>query len=232
MDLKRSLTDRKNKLLLFSGPVVASVALFNENTGSTEKIINNLIRYVTYLSSIGVKGFYVHGTTGEGLSLNHEEKKGLTKNWCEVVKKVIPDALLIINVSSCCSNDTLDHVALCQTLDQVDAVACLPPIYHRPKDVDDLVKYLKLVSSVGPDLPLLYYNFPEMTNVNLPMDKLISNALNEIPNFAGLKFTSKNMAELAGLRRCFGTRVKLFAGYEEVSFFSHDCSMKTNMNFL
>ena len=214
---QRSLVERKRKLLSFSGPVVASVSLFNDKNGSVDNTIEDLLQYVSYLTSIGVTGFYVHGTTGEGLSLNHEEKKKLTENWCSVVKKVAPQALLIINISSCCVSDTLDHVSMCQKLDEVDAVACLPPIYHRPKDVEDLVKYMNLVSSAAPELPLLYYNFPEMTNVSLSMVEFVGTALKEMPNFAGLKFTSKNMAELADLRRSYGTQVKLFAGYEEVS---------------
>lgn len=207
---------RKNKILSFSGPVVPPVTLFDQKNGKISPI-EDLSQYVTYLVSIGVKGFYVHGTTGEGLSLNHEEKKKLTKDWCQVIKKQAPDSLLVINVSSCCVDDSLDHASLCQSLPEVDAVAILPPIYHRPADVPNLVKYMKMIASASPELPLIYYNFPEMTNVNFSMLDVVGLALKEVSTFTGLKFTSRNMGELAHLQRTHGNCVKFFAGYAEVS---------------
>ena len=212
-----SLVERKRKVVGFSGPVVAAISIFDDKTGLVPTSVDHLTEYVKYLVSIGVKGFYVHGTTGEGVGLNHEEKKRLTKNWCQAVKKVAPGSLLVINVSSCCINDSQDLAALSATLPEVDAIAVLPPFYHRPRDVTDLVKYLKAVSSAAPSLPIMYYNFPEMTNVTFSMVDFVSAAIDQVPNFVGLKFTSKNMAELAHVQRKFGNEIKVFAGYEEVS---------------
>lgn len=165
---------------------------------------------------IGVKGAYVHGTTGEGVSLGHEEKKSLTKAWLDAraAAKADKDFLLIVNVSSCVVHETLDHAKYCNDLG-VDGIAFLPPFYYRPASVGQLAKYVKVVADAAPDLPLLYYHFPEMTNIDFPLGLFLQQVVNEVPSFAALKYTSKDIVQLTNIQREFGTRVKIFVGYEE-----------------
>ena len=181
-------------------------------------------RYLEYLIQIGVTGAYFHGTTGEGVSIPHEEKKRLTRAWVEARRQLssgnsttaraAASFLLIPNVSSCVTADALDHARLCNEL-AVDAIATLPPFYYRPATPAILTQYLASIAAAAEQTPLLYYHFPEMTHVDFPVREVVDLAIQRIPSFAGLKYTSRDVIQLANLEREFGKRVKVFVGYEE-----------------
>ena len=48
----------------------------------------------------------------------------------------------------------------------VDAILCLPDLFFRPKTVNDLIHYLKIVSASAPSTPLLYYHIPGFTGID------------------------------------------------------------------
>lgn len=158
----------------------------------------------------------MHGTTGEGVSLAHEEKKSLTKAWIDARAKASLDHsfLLMINVTSCVASETLDHAKYCDEKG-VDAIAFLPPFYYRLPSVQHLTKYMSLIASAAPETPLVYYHFPEMTKVDFPLNQLLGHVIEEVPSFTGLKYTCKDIVQLTNIHREFGKRVKLFVGYEE-----------------
>lgn len=107
----------------------------------------------------------MHGTTGEGISLSSEEKKLLNKTWQGILLKKYSKWLAIFNVSATCVEETLDQARHCEKIG-VDAIAVLPPFYYRPASDTELISYLKLVASEAPNTPLIYYHFPNMTQVN------------------------------------------------------------------
>ena len=209
---------RKKKILSYTGAMVAPVTLFDTaNTFEINQDYDALKAYLTYLVSLGSTGLWVHGTTGEGLSLTHEEKKKLTRYWCRLKKEVAPDVTLVINVTSTCLKDTLDHVSFCQSLPEVDAIAVLPSFYYRPADITELVQYVKLVASAAPELPLIFYYNPEKTCVTLSMLDFVSSAIKEVPSFAGIKYAGKNIGELAAIQRIHGKEIQVMVAGGEVS---------------
>lgn len=121
--------------------------------------------YASYLNKNGARGIYAHGTTGEGLSLTNDEKKKLTETWWNEIRSNYPDWLGIFNVSATCITETIDQASYYDQLG-VDAIAVLPPIFYRPANDGQLMKYLKTVSDAAPSTPLIYYHFPSITHVN------------------------------------------------------------------
>ena len=221
---------RKQRVLSFTGAMVAPVTLFDAaNTFEINKDYDALKAYLSYLVSLGSTGLWVHGTTGEGLSLTHEEKKQLTRNWCQAKKELAPDVTLVINVTSTCLKDTLDHVSLCQGLPEVDAVAVLPSFYYRPADIKELVDYVKLVASPAPELPLIFYFNPEKTCVTLSMLDFVSSAIKEVPTFVGIKYAGKNIGELAAIQRIHGKSILVMVAGGEVSMKVKLCNMSNNV---
>ncbi|RWS18362.1 dihydrodipicolinate synthase-like protein [Leptotrombidium deliense] len=155
-----SLSEKKNKILNFKGAVTATCTPYDKNGAINPSMISS---YASHLLKIGVTGVYVHGSTGEGLSLTKDEKLVLTKKWLEVLGG--GNTLTIMNVSATCY---LESIELAKNFEQigVDAIAILPPIYYRPKNAADLVKYLKLIADAAPNTPLVYYHIPILTYVN------------------------------------------------------------------
>lgn len=183
------LRSKKDKVINFHGPVVAAVTPFKQDGSIDETAV---LPYVKYLVGNGVKGFLVHGSTGEGVSLSIDEKKVLTKAWVAAIRNITSEAksklvggepqvvsgkdaitaeirdqsdlLLAINVSATCIKEVQELARLCQQLD-VDMIATLPPFYYKPSDVDSLVRYMRQIWTAAPDIPLLYYHYPEVTGV-------------------------------------------------------------------
>lgn len=106
------------------------------------------------------------GTTGEGVSISLGEKKQLTQAWAEAVRKVTPRVTLVINVSSPVVSESKELAAFCNGLEGVDAIATLPSFYYRAANVDQVVAHLADIATAAPNLPLMYYHFPEMTKVS------------------------------------------------------------------
>ena len=213
--MSKLLASRKSHLLSFKGTVVANVTPLHPDGSVNDSIIGD---YVKHLMKIGVKGAYVHGTTGEGVSLAHDEKIKLTKAWIDACRSSIKSGsdpfLLIINVSSNVVSESKEHAKFCNE-QGVDGIAFLPPFYYRPANVSQLVQYMKGIASAAPDTPLVYYHFPEMTYVDFPLSDVLSQALSHVPSFTGLKYTNKDIVQLTNIQRDFGSKVKIFVGYEE-----------------
>lgn len=102
---------------------------------------------------------------GEGISMNNEEKKNLSKAWQSLLLKKYFKWLAIFNVSATCFEESIDQAKFCNKIG-VDAIAILPPFYYRPANDDELIEYLKSIAMNAPNTPLIYYHFPEMTNVH------------------------------------------------------------------
>lgn len=69
---------------------------------------------------------------------------------------------LYIFKSNRCSNLKARHAES----QRVDSLLCLPDLYYKPKNAQQLVDYLKLIGEAAPNTPLLYYHIPSFTNVN------------------------------------------------------------------
>ncbi|KAI1288032.1 N-acetylneuraminate lyase [Halotydeus destructor] len=216
-----TLQEKKAKLLAFTGPVVAAATPLDDNG---ELALGHLNGYIKHLWDIGVKGVYLHGSTGEGLSLSLAEKKLLTAAWIKGIREVEADMLVIVNASATCMGETKELVNLCSTL-PVDGIAVLPPFYYRPENVDSLVKYLRDVSSFAPNLPLCYYHFPAMTGIVFPLCQLLRKCQTLVPALAALKYTSPDIIELQRIQTAFGATVKFFVGYEETMLPAFACGL-------
>ncbi|RWS11324.1 dihydrodipicolinate synthase-like protein [Dinothrombium tinctorium] len=205
--MSRLLQELRSKILTFEGPVVATVTPSNQTGKINCEIIG---KYASRLRSIGVRGAFIHGTTGEAFTLTNAEKMSLTREWA----KHSHSLLTIINVSSTSASESIEHARLCEEL-AVDAIAMLPHIYYRPKDESELVEYLKLIASAAPNTPLIYYHFPACTHVELNLTKFVLLALREIPSFVGMKYTSGDIIEVQRVLYQFKDSVKIFMGFEE-----------------
>jgi N-acetylneuraminate lyase len=50
-----------------------------------------------------------------------------------------------------------------------DGIICMPPVYFKPMDIDDLVRIMAYVAAGAPETPFWYYHFPDKTGVNFNM---------------------------------------------------------------
>ncbi|XP_058791646.1 N-acetylneuraminate lyase-like isoform X2 [Phymastichus coffea] len=170
------------------------VPVFTPFKANAERSVNAYLipRYSDYLKSNNIDGVLANGTTGEGMTMSVSERKEVAEAWVEAARR--NGQHLIVQVGGAPLADVKELARHAQSLD-VDAVLCLPELYYRPSDVEELVDYVKQVSEAAPKVPLLYYHFPDMSNVRVHMGKFLESVRDRIPNLVGIKFTSTNLEE-------------------------------------
>lgn len=142
----------------------------------------------------GSDGLVVLGTTGESPTLTKEEKVRLCST---IVETVGGKATVIAGVGT---NSTAATVEMTRELEKtgVDAVMAVAPYYNKPSQ-EGLYRHFRTVAEATP-LPLMIYNIPGRTGVNILPDTLARLA-KDLPNLAAVKEASGDVNQIAELRR-------------------------------
>lgn len=127
---------------------------------STRKLASHLIEN-------GSHGFVVAGTTGESPTLDDREKIALLE---AVRDEVGEQAIVILGTGS---NDTRHSVELTRMAADAgaDAGLIVTPYYNRPNRAG-IIGHFTAVAEGSPGFPLIVYNIPSRSGVNIPPDLL------------------------------------------------------------
>ena len=159
----------------FGGILTAMVTPFRADGGLAEDAAAELIRH---LLEHGSDGLVLAGTTGEGPTMSDDEKVAL---W-EIGVAESGDAPVIAGTGS---NDTRHTVELTARAAEVgvDAALVVTPYYNRPNR-RGVMEHFRAAAAAS-DLPIILYNIPSRTTVDMPNDLL--RELAEIPGVAAVK---------------------------------------------
>jgi N-acetylneuraminate lyase len=135
-----------------------------------------------------VQGAFICGTTGEGASISHEEKKALIVAWSEDTGSLKK----IFMLGGTCLPEIQELGALAQAKG-LDGISIYNPYFFIPPSVTGLVSYCKKVAASAPDLPFYYYHIPSLTRGNFSMFEFLQQADGVIPNLAGIKYSDSNL---------------------------------------
>ncbi|TFE36864.1 N-acetylneuraminate lyase [Paraburkholderia dipogonis] len=166
-----------------------------------------LHRLVAHVKQQGIEGFYVGGSTGEGLLQSIEERQTI---FAEVAEAAAGSAL-IGHVGAISTRDAQTLAKSCAALGY-DAVSAIPPIYFSHKK-DAVIGYYKDIIEAAGGTPLIVYNIPAMSGVTFTLDDL--GRLLELPGVIGIKQTSIDMYQMEQLSRIFPGKL-LLNGYDEM----------------
>jgi len=171
------------------GILTAMVTPFGDGGEVDEDAFVALARYL--LEEGGSDGLVVAGTTGEGSTLDDEEKCRL---W-ELAVAEAGDAPVIAGTGS---NDTRHSVELTERASGlgVDAVLVVCPYYNKPNR-RGLVAHFRAVASAT-DRPVVLYNIPQRCAIDMPNDLLAE--LAQIDNVVAVKQARyEDLAPIEGL---------------------------------
>jgi len=143
-------------------------------------------KLAAHLLEHGSSGLVVAGTTGEAATLSDEEQIDLLR---AVRADVGPDALLICGSGT---NDTRHSIGLTRAADEAgaDAMLVVTPYYNKPNPAG-IKAHVEAVAAAT-DKPIILYNIPSRTVVNVGPDQLAE--LATIDNVVAVK--QANDAEL------------------------------------
>ncbi len=151
----------------------------------------------------GVRGAFVCGTTGEGLSLSSEERRQVAQRWVEVAGR---DLTVIVHVGH---NSLPESRDLAQHAASIGAagISALIPGFFKPANIHDLVMYCREMASAAPGLPFYYYHIPSLTGVTGSMLKFAQIGLELIPTLHGIKYTHSDLDEFKKLLADMGNEL-------------------------
>jgi 4-hydroxy-tetrahydrodipicolinate synthase len=150
-------------------------------------------RLLEHYVRAGVSGVIPLGTTGESPTIDEAETEALVERTVATVAGRVP---VLIGVGG---NDTRKVVKAVKGLQKhaVQGILSVCPYYNRPSQ-DGLREHFTRVAEAT-DRPILIYNIPYRTGVNIANETLL--ALAAIPNIAGVKDSSGNIAQSLDLLR-------------------------------
>ena len=146
--------------------------------------------YSKYLLRNNVFGVFINGSTGDFVSLTGNERNELLEAWSDQRE----NGLYLINHVGSNSLKEAEDLAKA-SVGKADAIAAIAPFYFKPAKLQQLLDYCKAIAAQAGDLPFYYYHLPVLTGVNFSMTAFAEMAKEQIPNFAGIKFTENNLVE-------------------------------------
>ena len=157
----------------------------------------------------GCSGFFVCGSTGEGLLMSSDERKRVAE---AVVKEVAGAARVIVHVGTASTDQAAD---LARHAGKVgaDAVGSIPPFYYS-FGIQEIVGHYRTIGEAS-DLPLYVYYIPRATGVSLGATDFVE-GLSTIPTLRGLKFTDYNFYLMRQIQEAFEGRLNVLSGPDEL----------------
>ncbi|MCM8773050.1 MAG: dihydrodipicolinate synthase family protein [Candidatus Omnitrophica bacterium] len=189
----------------FFGVYAALLTPFDENGEICKKRLKNLVKF---LISKGIDGLYVCGSTGEGISMDIEERKMVA----EIVKEEAENKInIIVHVGFL---NTKNAVKLAKHAEKIkiDAISSIPPIYYK-FSFDEIYDYYKRIAE-STSLPFFIYYIPSTTGIELKNEDLLK--FTEIKNIIGLKYTYPDIYLLQDLLLKTNGKWIAFAGSDEL----------------
>lgn len=186
------------------GIIVPLVTPFDDNGDLAVERSRSLIE--KHLD-VGVHGFYVGGSSGEGFFQSVDERCDFLRFVAEVVSG---RGLLIAQVGALSSRDV--HVlARSAAANGYDIISSTPPFYFNHTD-SEVVEFYRDLADVS-EIPVLSYNIPGMTGRNLSTATQVE--ILRIPNVVGSKHTDPNFFVAERLMREVPSAV-IFNGPDEM----------------
>jgi 4-hydroxy-tetrahydrodipicolinate synthase len=162
-------------------------------------------RLARHLVENGSDGLVIAGTTGEASTLDDEEQVALVRL---AVREVGGGSATVVAGTG--TNDTAHSVRLTRMCAEAgaDAALVVTPYYNRPPR-EGIVAHIAAIAGVG--LPVVLYNIPVRTALNMPPDLIAE--LAGIPGVVALKQANPDPGEL---RAVFETPLAIYAGNDDM----------------
>jgi N-acetylneuraminate lyase len=190
----------------FNGAWPALLTPFTKDDTVNTQVLRDLVEFLIEKES---SGFYLCGTTGEGLYMTVEERKLVAETVMSEVKGRVP---VIVHVGSVTVKDAVELARHAQRIGSNGISSILPPLYQTTQS---LYAYYEKIAEAVPDLPVLAYIFGG------PMDAVsLMKELMKIPNLAGAKYTGPNMYEFRNIINLRDHDWTIFSGMDEQCFFA------------
>lgn len=172
--------------MLFEGSGVALVTPFNEDFSINYDKLKELIHF--HLEN-NTDAIILCGTTGESATLSIDEFKEIVSFTVKEVNKKIP---VIVGSGSNNTSIAVKKSVIAQELG-ADGLLVVTPYYNKCTDDGLYLHYKEINDNVN--IPIILYNVPSRTCVNINMDVLIK--LSKLKNIRALKEACPDLSRVS-----------------------------------
>lgn len=166
--------------------------------------LTELGKLIEFQIAGGADALVILGTTGEPSTMTEDEKTEVVKYS---VKKADGRVKIIVGTGS---NDTKKAVCASKTAQNLgaDGVLAVTPYYNKCTQKGIFLYYKEICGAVS--IPVIAYNVPQRTGVNILPET--AERLADIPNLAGIKEASGNMAQICETMKKIRGKCDLYSG--------------------
>ena len=164
----------------------ALVTPFNEDRTIDEATLRALVEWQI---AEGIDFLVPCGTTGESATMSDDEMRRVA----EIVLQTAQGRVQV--VAGAGGNNTAHVIELAREYERIGVRGLLSvtPYYNKPTQ-EGLYQHYRAIAEAT-SLPIIVYNVPPRTNVNLLPDTVVR--LAEIPNIIGVKEASGDISQIA-----------------------------------
>jgi 4-hydroxy-tetrahydrodipicolinate synthase len=198
-----------------SGTYTVLVTPFCENNGITEIDYKSLYRWINMQYRSGIKNLVLHGTTSECPTLTNMEKIMI----CDRIAFDLPSDYGWFNIYvGVGGNDTQECINFAKEIEHsCKGIMVTVPYYNKPPQ-RGIFAHFKAIADSVPKLPVIMYNVPGRTGLNMEPETMIE-IIKACPNVIALKEANGDMKHcekfvnlLKTTDRVLGDNFKLFSG--------------------
>jgi len=189
------------------GIIPAMITPFTNDEELDEEALRGHVRF---LIKTGISGIMCNGSTGESSSLSHDERRKVIETVVDEVGGVMP---VIAGTGASSTRETVE-LTRDATEAGANAVMIVAPYYLIPDVEGVYVHYKKVTESV--DIPVVVYNIPQHTRVNI--DAKLLKRLAVLKNIVAIKDSSGNLSQFSEMIKLVGSEVLVLTGADDLIF--------------
>ncbi len=190
------------------GMGVALITPFKEDESVDYEALGRL---VDYLLQNGADYLVVLGTTAETPTLTEEEKKKIIELVVTKVRHRIP---IVLGVGGNCTKSVVDKLKN-DNFEGIDAVLSVVPYYNKPSQ-EGIYQHYKAIAQAT-DLPVILYNVPGRTGVNMTAETTLRLA-REFKNIIAVKEASGNITQMDDIIKNKPKDFNVISGDDGITF--------------
>ena len=168
----------------------------------------SLTNLVNWQIASGSHGISIGGSTGEPSSQSIAERADAIRTVAAAVGDRVP---FLPGTGTTKLDETLELTAAARDAG-VDAALIITPYYARPTQ-EALYVWYKTVADEFPDLPIVAYNVPSRTAVDIAPET-VARLFRDVDNFVGVKETTKDFEHFSRVLHLCGRDLMVWSGIE------------------
>ena len=188
---------------MFKGAGVALVTPFKDGKFDKEAYE----RLIDFQIENKTQALIVLGTTGEASTISKVEKADIITTAVERANKRIP---VIVGVGSNSTELAIENTKQAESLG-ADGLLLVTPYYNKCTN-DGLIAHFTAVAN-STKLPIILYNVPGRTGVNMPPEVNLS--MSRVENVIGVKEASGNISQVLEIKRLVPKDYMIYSGNDD-----------------